>query len=335
MTISGTTARLHTVVQGVTVRAPAKVVYDMVADVNRWPYIFSAVVHAERLRLKGNDELFRLWAFVEGAVRTWSSRRTLEPDALSIRFEQLVPFAPFEQLAGYWVVRPLSPTTSRLTLVHRFRLLDDHPEEATRTLAALGRASTVELNAIQSAAELGDDFDEMVLTYSESVTVAAQIRNVYQFLYRAEQWPAQLPQLVEPGRDDSTPEVQILQADTDADIEADTDIWADPDPDADIGADAVDESAAVAPMLQTVRICFPYHSIIHKVVSTSALMSAHVGEWTLRALPGGTEIRACHTVLLRPGGSAHDRQRDRELLYQSIRTESRAIFAGARDFVEP
>ena len=78
----------HTTTHTVMIGAPAKVVYDLIADVTRWPYIFGPTVHAEVFETDGTTERLRLHAFANGDVRTWTSRRELDSANLHVKFEQ-------------------------------------------------------------------------------------------------------------------------------------------------------------------------------------------------------------------------------------------------------
>ncbi len=72
------------------VAAPAEVLYGLVADVTAWPALFGPSVHVQHLERSEREERFRLWATVNGEVTDWTSRRTLDPDALRVTFAQEV-----------------------------------------------------------------------------------------------------------------------------------------------------------------------------------------------------------------------------------------------------
>ncbi|MBC8091378.1 MAG: SRPBCC family protein, partial [Pseudonocardia sp.] len=77
------------VTHSVTVDAPADAVYALVADTASWPWTFGPTVHVQVLEpapAGGGTERLRLWAFANGTVRTWTSRRVLDPVARDVRF---------------------------------------------------------------------------------------------------------------------------------------------------------------------------------------------------------------------------------------------------------
>ena len=71
-------SRTHVTTHMININAPAQTVYGLISDVTKWPYIFSPTVHVQTMQLDESNERLRLWAFANGEVRTWASRRTLE-----------------------------------------------------------------------------------------------------------------------------------------------------------------------------------------------------------------------------------------------------------------
>src|SRR5438093_1210957 len=86
-----------------SVAGPPRAVYRLIADATRWPYLFTPFVHVERLTDGGPQERLRLWAVGNGAVRNWTTRRTLDREGLRIRFQQEAPAPPVASMAGEWV----------------------------------------------------------------------------------------------------------------------------------------------------------------------------------------------------------------------------------------
>ncbi len=70
------------------VPAPAERLYDLVADVSRWPVVLGPCVAARRLELIGDEERIEISADVNGEVKTWTSRRTLDSAGLRVAFRQ-------------------------------------------------------------------------------------------------------------------------------------------------------------------------------------------------------------------------------------------------------
>ena len=80
----------HLTTHAVRVRGSADAAYRLLADVSLWPQHFQPTVFAERVEGDDTDERIRIWAFANGEVRTWTSRRRLDPVARSVEFRQEV-----------------------------------------------------------------------------------------------------------------------------------------------------------------------------------------------------------------------------------------------------
>jgi ribosome-associated toxin RatA of RatAB toxin-antitoxin module len=181
----------HTTTHTVMIGAPAKVVYDLIADVTRWPYTFGPTVHAEVFETDGPTERLRLHAFANGDVRTWTSRRELDSANLHVKFEQERSAAPVKSMGGEWRIVPIADSATRVDLLHHFTTAQ--PEAVELVLKAVNNNSDAELAALKRAAELGDDYDKYVLSFSDSITIHATRKDVYEFLYRSDLWPQRLP----------------------------------------------------------------------------------------------------------------------------------------------
>src|SRR5215217_8481965 len=138
------------------IAAPPRVVYRLIADASRWPYLFSPIVHVERLTAGANEDRLRLWTVGHGAVRSWVSRRSLDCDGLRIRFRQENPAPPIASMSGEWVFVPLPGNATSVVLLHEFRAIDDDPVNTALIKQAVDRNSTAELAALRGVAEFGD-----------------------------------------------------------------------------------------------------------------------------------------------------------------------------------
>lgn len=270
------TSRTHITTHIVTVNAPAATVYGLISDVTKWPYVFGPTVHVQTMQLDENNERLRLWAFANGEVRTWASRRTLDPDCLRIRFHQVITSPPVESMGGEWVIEPLSDGSTRVVLLHDFTVINDDPDDRAFITKAVDHNSNAELAALKRAAELGDDFDLLVLTWTEAITVNAPVDKVYDFLYRADLWPDRLPHVARLDLSETTPNVQSMEMDT----------------------KSTDGSIHTT---KSVRVCFPNEAIVYKQTGTPEIMAAHTGRWDFKETANGTvELSSTHTVVIRP-----------------------------------
>lgn len=307
----------HTTTHTVMIGAPAKVVYDLVADVTTWPYTFGPTVHAEVFERDGSTERLRLHAFANGDVRTWTSRRELDPANLHVRFEQERSAAPVKTMGGEWRIVPIADSATRVDLLHHFTAAQ--PEAVDLILNAVNNNSDAELAALKRAAEYGDDYDKLVLSFSDSITIHAGRKDVFDFLYRSDLWPQRLPHVARLDLKEAVTGVQSMEMDTRS-------------PDGSIHT------------THSVRVCFPYDGIVYKQTATPPIMAAHVGRWTLKdigdGIEAGIEATSHHTVVIRPEvvsevlGPDGTLERARELIRHALGTNSLTTLRHAKEFAE-
>src|SRR4051794_34497189 len=84
----------------ITIEAPAEVVYKLIADVGNWPRLFPPTVYVDHVEKLGDDERIRIWATANGEVKTWTSRRSLDPVGLRVDFRQEVSSPPVAAMGG-------------------------------------------------------------------------------------------------------------------------------------------------------------------------------------------------------------------------------------------
>ena len=198
----------------VTVRAPARTVFAMIADVENWPRLFPPSVHVQRLDVTGSEERIRIWATANGEIKSWSSRRVLEPDAMRISFRQEVSSPPVASMGGTWIIEPITVDESRIRLVHDFRAVDDDPEALAWIEQAVDRNSKSELAALQASVELPSGSDDLVMTFEDTVAVKGSAADVYDFLNEAQLWSQRLPHVARASLVEESPGVQLLEMDT-------------------------------------------------------------------------------------------------------------------------
>ncbi|SBT42890.1 aromatase/cyclase [Micromonospora auratinigra] len=265
--------RTYTAEHTITVAAPARAVYDLLADVTGWPRNFAPTVHAERLDGDDRAERIQLWATANDSVKTWTSRRRLDPERLRIEFRQEVSAPPVAAMGGTWVLDPVSADKTEITLLHDFRAVDDDPEHVRWITEAVDRNSRHELAGLKAIVE-GED-PELTFTFSDSEQVAGPVGRVYEFLYRADLWPERLPHVARLDLTEETPNIQLMAMDT----------------------STKDGSVHTT---RSVRVCFPEHRIVYKQIVLPALMSLHTGEWVLTEGPDGVLATSWHTVRIKP-----------------------------------
>nr|AKT74267.1 TxnC1 [Streptomyces bottropensis] len=275
-------ATTHVAEHSVTVAAPASDVYDLVADVAQWPHVFGPTVHVEVLEETGRHQLLRIWAFANGRVRNWTSRRSLDPSAGTVTFRQVTSAAPVASMGGMWRIEKTADGC-RVTLLHDFQAIDDDPEALRLIETALDTNSTAELQALKNTAERLAVFAQSRFTFSTHQDISGDPRDVFAFLARAESWPSRLPHVARLELREDEPGVQQLTMDT-------------------YGPDGSVHTTS------SVRLCFPERGlIVYKQTTPPPVMTAHTGRWVVDFVPdasGAPMVRATswHTVVLDPDG---------------------------------
>jgi aromatase len=262
----------QTTVHSRIVAARPESVYDLVADVSRWPVIFGPTVHVRHLARTPQDERFQLWALVGGAVKTWTSRRTLDRRALRIGFRQERSQPPIAAMAGEWEFRPRSGGRTEVVLTHRFATTGD----GDALTAAVHHNSEQELAALGRIAELPHPVDDVVFTFSDTLRLPGAAFDAYTFVYRAEAWPDRLPHVRRVLLREDQAGVQHMEMDT-------------------VTADGS------AHTTRSVRLCFPHERIVYTQLVPPDLLFGHSGAWTFRTDPDGVTVTARHTVGIDPG----------------------------------
>ncbi|WP_406397676.1 aromatase/cyclase [Streptomyces sp. NBC_00879] len=266
--------RVHRTSHRVEVAAPAGVLYGLIADTVRWPLFFPPSIHVEQLEFDGTHERLRIWATANGSVASWTSVRSLDPELRRVDFRQQVPASSVEAMGGTWIVEARGGDRSQLTLLHDFVV----PGDAAETVAWVQRAtdtnSRAQLDSLKDMAERWTRLDDLVLLFEDSVRVNGPAELVYDFLYRAGDWPELAPHVRRVGLTEQAPGVQVMSMDAS-------------------GADGAIHTT------ESVRICFPHAGrIVFKQTAPPALMAAHTGEWSVEPDATGVTVTAQHQVVL-------------------------------------
>ncbi|MEY9948918.1 aromatase/cyclase [Kitasatospora sp. GAS1066B] len=319
MALLGTRVTRHRI----TVAASPERVFGLIADAAGWPQVFGPTVHVEVGESDGEsdqaEQLLRIWAFANGEVRGWTSRRSLDPARHRVAFRQLVSSPPVAGMGGEWQVGAVEGG-SEVVLLHDFSAVADDPDAVTWIEQAIDRNSTAELRALAAAAAAPDDgaADAPRFTFRDSVRIDGAAADVFDFLDRADRWPSRLPHV---ARVDFSERggVQYLEMDTRA-------------PDGGVHTTS------------SVRLSFADRAtIVYKQVKVPPVMAAHTGRWVIEADPdGGPGLLATswHTVTLDPAGIAELLGPDatvaqaRERVRHALGTNSATTLRHAKEFAE-
>lgn len=257
----------------VNASAPAGVAYALMADAPNWPLYFSSIIHVEQLEFDGVRERLRTWPLLDGQVKAWTSQRHLDPVARRMEFWQEIPAPPFRTAGGILSAHPDGPHHSELELRYDYSVDADSPgdlEWAQRVTDAHSRAQLADLKAF---AERWTRLDELVLSFEDTVHINGPAELVYDFLYRAGDWPDLAPHVQQVDLTESVPGVQHMTMRTLTEYGTHT--------------------------TASVRICFPHaERIVYKQTTPLPLLEAHTGEWSVVPDERGVTVTAQHNVVL-------------------------------------
>jgi aromatase len=300
---------------GITVAAPARAVYDLIADVTAWPEVFPPTVHVEREELSPSEERIRIWATANGQAKTWTSRRTLDSDTLRVEFRQEVSQPPVAAMGGVWQIEPIDAANSRVRLLHDYRAVDDDPANLAWIDEAVDRNSGSELEALRRKAESTADGTGTLLTFEDTVHIGGSAEDVYDFVNEAQLWSQRLPHVATVRLEEETPGLQLLEMDT----------------------RTKDGSVHTT---KSVRVAFPWHKIVYKQIKVPALMTLHTGQWTFAPDGDGVAATSRHTVVINEAnietvlGAGADVAGAREYVRNALSTNSLATLDHARRYAE-
>lgn len=257
----------------ISVAAPAQAVYRLLADTANWPRIFPPTIWVDQVEGDGTTERIRIWATAGEAAKNWTSRRTLDPQALTITFRQEVTAAPVAAMGGAWIIEPAGEAQCRVRLLHDYRAIDDDPAHLAWIDQAVDRNSRAELAALKANLELAHAAEQVTFSFTDTVHVDGPAKDLFDFVNEAGLWPERLPHVATVRLSEDTPGLQTLEMDT----------------------RAADGSVHTT---KSYRVTFPHHRIAYKQVTLPALMTLHTGVWTFTETDRGTTASSQHTVTL-------------------------------------
>ncbi|MDI3423697.1 aromatase/cyclase [Streptomyces luteolus] len=321
-------APVHRTAHHATVDAPAGVLYGLIADALRWPVFLPPTVHVEQLEFDGRQERLRMWVTANGEIKSWITRRTLDPVGHRVDFRQELVPAPVTSMGGRWVVEQRGPERSLVTLHNDFTVADNARADVDWVKRATADNSRAALGNLKQLAERWRRLDDLVLSFEDSVHIdrpggSGELgEHVYAFLYRFGDRADAVPGATRMDIAEHRPGIQFMTVDV---------------PGAD-GTLRTTESA---------RIGFPHaERIVYKEIRDSerlALLAAHTGEWSVEpdASGAGVIVVARHHAVLdedgvreRFGGGAQAPRAAREALRTRLARESAATLRLAKEHAE-
>lgn len=265
---------LREVTHTTEIDASAAEVFGWLRDVGRWPTVFPPTIHAEVLEAGEREETIRLWATANGTPKTWTSRRAIDPEGLTIEFRQERTAHPVGEMVGRWSVEAISPHRARVRLYHGFRPREDVAEQWSVIESAVERNSTAELDALRVAAETASSTPARLFTFVDTIEVDGSARLAFEFLDRGDLWGERL---------DHVPAVELETYDGGLQRLAMTTRTPD-------GAEHVTESF---------RVSFPERGVLYyKQTTLPPLLALHTGVWRVQEADGWLTVSSEHTVAI-------------------------------------
>ncbi|WP_328786206.1 MULTISPECIES: SRPBCC family protein [unclassified Streptomyces] len=127
------TELLHEIV----VPAPARKLFDLIADVVEAPQYFPTHLYAEIASIESaHRDLVGRWVVDNGTVRGWRLWRTRDTEALAISFEHEAPKPPLTRMRGNWTFEALADGGTHVRVRHTFELATTTPAEAAEQVCA-------------------------------------------------------------------------------------------------------------------------------------------------------------------------------------------------------
>ncbi|MGW2524609.1 aromatase/cyclase [Streptomyces sp. NPDC001617] len=256
-----------------SINADFETVFDLVADVERWPQFHLSSVHAQVVHANEKGELVQHWSLAgDCAVRTWRTVRRTDRPGRRITFTYMDVDAPATGIRGEWVFTELAQNRTRVELHH----VVEAPADADLgpLLDRINLDSEEHLATLRDTAERRAELDELVVSFTDPLFIAGSVEDAYDYLYRADLWPERIPHVVGLAMTEDVPNVQFFDMDTK-------------------GPDGSTHT------VRSVRICLPPNLIVYKQISLPAMLDAHTGHWRFTEAPEGVVAEARHTSTIK------------------------------------
>ncbi|QIS18462.1 aromatase/cyclase [Nocardia terpenica] len=255
----------------ITVPDPADSVYNLIADAERWPVIFTPTVHVEYLSPSvGEEQRLRISAFAGRDVKSWVSHRSLSREKRRVSFRQTQPVAPVTSMRGEWKVIPVDEKSSKVIFSHWFTAEHDSKDILDTIEEIVDYNSRAELDSLHKASGRS----HLVVDFEDEVRIGAEQAKIFEFLADAQKWPTLIPHVARVALTEDHG-IQTLEMDTFN------------------NADTTGESGAHT--TSSVRVLLPPSRIAYKQTTLPPFLTAHVGSWDVRE--DGTAV-AKHTIVL-------------------------------------
>jgi len=274
--VSAESSVVHRRQHSLVIDAPPEVLYDLVADVTRWPVLFEPTVRVELIEKSTTSERFELSALVNDELATWRSRRTFDRGGLLIRFAQERSTPPMTAMSGDWSFISTVAGKTEVVLRHEYSVADDAPDAVAWVNRALDTNSERELAALARVAELHAPLDHLVFKFEETLPLRGSAADAFELVARGDLWSERLPHVIESVMDE-TSSVQRLTTST-------------------VTPDGSRHTTS------SIRLITPGEGIVFKQTLLPAFLIGHAGDWRFHDGPGGSTVTVRHIVAVNPQG---------------------------------
>ncbi|WP_369364425.1 aromatase/cyclase [Streptomyces sp. CG4] len=261
-------SELRTSEHEIKIAAPAADIYRLLAQAENWPQLFPPNIHVDHVERGQREERIRIWATAGDTVKNWTSRRTLNPEALRIAFRQEISSPPVAAMGGTWQIEDLPSGEALVRLGHDFRATDESSLAWLEEI--VDRNSRAELESLKALAESKEATDELTCSFEDTVQVMGEAQDVYDFIYEANLWTDRLPHVVTVRLDQPAPGLQALEMET-------------------LSKDGSTHTT------KSYRVGLAPHRIVYKQITLPALITLHTGRWTFTPTDDGVEASSQHT----------------------------------------
>jgi aromatase len=299
----------------IAVAAAPSAAFNVIADAVNWPLVFLPTVHLDRDDLGGGEERIHVWALANNEVKAWTSIRNLDPDRLTVQFNQEKSSPPIGAMSGEWIVEAQPDGGSLVRLLHDFRSIDDDPAALQWITDAVDRNSKTELATLKAAAEQAAERDSLIVQWDDSVACTGAAADAYEFVWNAREWPSRLPHVGTMTLEEPEPDIQVMQMDT-------------------VTKDGSSHTT------KSIRVSLPNRKIVYKQTILPVLLSVHTGHWLFEDTPEGSMLTSRHTAMIKPEAIAEVLGADatvkdaREYIQTALTANSRVTMEHAKAFAE-
>lgn len=122
-------------------------VYKICTEVEKWPDIFPPTEKTRVIEKANSYIIFEISAKTyDGKVETWVSKRNINEEKLTIKFNQTKTVPELKSMEGEWLIEEYNEG-SKILLKHIYEVSDEKYSELVKKV--MNRNSESELNAIK------------------------------------------------------------------------------------------------------------------------------------------------------------------------------------------